>query len=487
MQKKRNIKSRAKTTKVTQSKAGEKSLTGLDLFSLRELGEFLNLKSPTSQNKDELINSILNFAYGEEEVEEEKVVQTTHPQKVALSDLNKKHREKLAKRLKNTSEIFAFMANPVTSSVDGDGGYCSLFDEGLSHISFCNSNNVQQLQPEESGEISFPDVDDMAKAYGYLNDEDGKWLVRCSRLEGGIEISDTLVNEYNLDRFDNLEFTSIYMPAVDKYVLVDIVTLNGQTGIGGKGVQRFGSLDVVQPSRDKDMEYPEGSSEFIRNVYDIAGIHRGERILVCGGSINNKKSIAQDLFKFYKNESCEVFPICLGGKSGEEVYGSQIRNQITIRSDNSIDDQWEELAISYARAERVAEVGGNSVVLLNSYEALYKMVSEVLANCSRNYRYKVVSQFFEAGSIRSNGGSLTIVFFVDNAELSQLARCKQASTLYIPLKEVGENSYEIDYSLVTNNYFGTQEVAPERKRVRNNTDTTTAEINDADHGKLKFM
>lgn len=474
MQKKSNTKKQAMNKRIVKIDENE---IGMD--ELKDLSEYLNLDVPKSMSRDELVDLIFTAVYGDDSIKEPIGDTLAVPPQRPLVEVNRKRRERFVKRYKQGDAIFAFLSKNKTSK----RGDCDV--KGVSHMSFCDAGSMKKLSFQDSGEIRLPRAENMAKMSGYMKSVNTDWFVVCDKINRPIFVNDSFVKDYNLERYDNIEFTLVYDQNRDEYALVDIVSLNGKTGVGGRGMRPFEELEIVKPDKNTEKELPETDGWFIKKLYDVAGIHRGERLLIGVGSANVQDTIVQELSGLFKNASFEVFTVYLGSKSKRKIDETQVENYIAINRDESLGTRWENLIVSYSRAERVAEVGGNAVIILNGCEGLHELVVQILKKTPADYKKKVVAEFFELGSIRESGGSLTVVFLADNTASSRTSKIKEASTLFVPIKAVGKKLYEIDYDLVTNNYFG-DEKPLERKRMRDDLNKETENELEIEHGKLKF-
>lgn len=475
MQKKSNAKKQITNKKIDRNEIG--------MDELRELSEYLNLEASKSLSRDELMDIILTAVYGEETVKEPSEDEIVVSSQGSLTEINRKRRKKFVKKYKQGDKIFAFLSKNKISKRGNSNESCG--PKVMSNMSFCDAGSVKKLTFQDSGEIKLPRAENMAKMTGYLRSVNTDWFVECDKINRPIYVSESLVKDYNLERCDNIEFTLLYDQGKGEYILVDIVGLNGKAGIGGKGIRPFDELEVMKPKERTEKELLETEGWFIKRLYDVAGIHRGERLLISVGSAKMQDTIVQELSGLFKNASFEVFTVYLGNKSKRKIDKTQVENYVAIKNDEALGARWENLMTSYSRAERVAEVGGNAVIILNGCEGLYELVVQILKKTPADYKKKVVADFFEMGSIRENGGSLTVVFFANNIKSPRISKIKEASTLYVPLKAVEKKVYEIDYDLVTNNYFGNENPA-ERKRQRDMLKSDTEKEETIEHGKLQF-
>jgi len=409
----------------------------LSLTELRNIGKLIHIKSPTALAKNELVGEILKFSHQNKTIVVGDIWgenSSNIKEKKLLSTLNAQVRKNVEEKIKNGNENFSFKEAFKAESFITDGGDYKVIDTTLFSRAKLSSSVTPYLIVNEQNEVSVPSVNELEQNEGYIDIVDGEWVIKYIGFDERIKLTQEQVNTYKFTRYDNVIFTSFYSKTTMNYLLLDVIKINGLNFVSTEEFIPFEELSVKPPK--SVFEFENFSGKFINVLTKITPIAQGSRMLINTENKNAKIKILEELLSAFIKNNTQVFPIFLDCINEEEGFiKKNTPNAVVSGFSDTPEQRMEKLLLAYFRAERYVEMGQNAVIMINDYNALFDSLQALIPIENVNYITNIVTKFFNIGAMRENGGSLSVIAFVNNENLRLKERLKQASSLYVPFKD----------------------------------------------------
>ena len=467
------------------------------LKKLRELGKFLNIKSPTSLSKEQLIEKIAENAMGNGRVVVGSVWNDNSQRDgygiTSLETLNKNTRKQLEKEIEAREQHYEFELSQCLETVQN---YVVLDTKRYSKTSLSTSIKQYAILDDKNDEI-IPNTSSLIHYFGYIDIEDNKWIIKYLGYDRRVTLLEEQVRTYKFERYDNVEFTVFYSEKLNKHFLLDVIGINGLSYVKEGNYKPFEQL-MTKPPKNV-YKFNNISSEFLSMLTKIAPIAEGGRVLVWGDNERKRTQIMHELTRDFVQNGVETFPIYIDCLNEEEYFiKNSSRNAVFVGLSETPEQKMEKILLAYFRAEKFVEHGQNAVVLINDFNALYNILESMITVEKVNYIVGIALKFFNVGGLKENDGSLTCVTFMNGENLRLLERLKQSASLIVPLKDSEEVYPVIDICNIENklaNFYMDEDaatIAGDIKRVvesRAKTDyepiiKTLAKLNGADSETL---
>ena len=255
----------------------------------------------------------------------------------------------------------------------------------------------------------------------------------------------------------------------DGMTLVSVATINGMPPQVAKGRRRFDDLTPVYPNQRFRLE--DGDSSPTARIIDLLSpIGKGQRGLIVAppkaGKTMVLKTIAHAIASAYPDTH---LMLVLVGERPEEVTDLRrsVRGEVVASTfDQSPDDHVRAAELAIARAKRLAELGRDVVVLLDSLTRLGRAYNLAAPVSSRTLTGGVAAsalqpprQFLGAARCLEEGGSVTIVSTALIDTGSQLD-----TVLFEEFKGTGNMELRLRRDLAEKRIFPAIDVAPSGTR-----------------------
>ena len=264
---------------------------------------------------------------------------------------------------------------------------------------FRDIKGILQIRPDSSGIIH---------AHGYMKSNDDAfvpaYLIRSARLRTGDVIEGSLRPSRGGDK---------------RAGLAKITTVNGLDPEQIRNRPKFGDLTPVYPNEPLRMEH--GKDSITGRAIDIVSpIGKGQRGLIVSPPKAGKTTILKKICQSISINNPEVHLICLlVDERPEEVTDMQrsIKGEVVASTfDMPADNHTRVAELVIERAKRIAELGGDVVVVLDSITRLARAYNLAAPASGRILSGGVDSaalyppkRFLGAARNIENGGSLTIL------------------------------------------------------------------------------
>ena len=258
----------------------------------------------------------------------------------------------------------------------------------------------------------------LADGFGFLRSPDSNFTPGPD----DIYVSPSQIRRFHLRTSDLI--AGIVRPPKESeryYALLKVETING-LGPDERKKKLFDNLTPIYPSEPLALEH-DGSPPFTRMVDLFSPIGKGQRVLLLSPPRAGKSNILRDIAKALSTNHPKVTTfVVLIAERPEEITDMQ-RSGIGEVLASSLDDpasrhsQVAELALE--KAKRIAESGGDAVLVVDSMSRLARAFSSGLSpkqGGSRDAESSAVHQsahkcrrFFGTARKLEEGGSLTII------------------------------------------------------------------------------
>ena len=407
-----------------------------NLELLRDIGKSLHVKAPTSLHKNELIKEIGKFSHKNKTIIIGDIWGKNQNNNVAtlinFENLNQDIRNSLKQELINSEDFYEF---DKLTAVEDVG--CSLEYKTIDTTLYSRTSLSTSVTPytivNEKNEPQIPSTHDLRKNHGYVDVENGKWVIKYLGFDRQIELSDAQVQNYKFARFDNVTFTAFYSLSTKQNFLLDVIEKNGVNYIHNSKEQQFENL-VAKPPQNAH-KFDNYSSCFVNLLTKITPILEGSRVLVAGEdkAVNNK--IMQELTTTFTKNDIDVFPIYIDCINEDEELITRINyNTVFAGFSDDPENKMGKILLSYFRAQRLVEMGQKAVIIINDFSLIYDLIEALITTENKNYLTTIATKFFNVGARRDNDGALTVITFIDQENLRLYERLKRASSLFVPLR-----------------------------------------------------
>lgn len=393
----------------------------LNIVELRKVAKDLSMSSPTSIEKDDLVEDILMFLGGNtagfENLEAQPLLEDCDKvaidPKVMISGCFKEKDEYSAIKLFNASR----KDNPEEEPLD-------YFAEDVSF-----------RMPKQMVASSTNDVYEDNEVYfvynrGYFLEEDEKYLLIFDNGKRQIQVSEFQVKYYNLKNYDSVMFKSMRSKAFKEEYIVDILEINGLE-TNKRFVQHtdFSELGVAQQSVAFDFD---GVLEnnLVHQINSNGNLSCGARVVIFGKGLQATKKLAKDLVQaFSVDKSVGVFPILIDySNEASESFAELEPNTFVAKFGVNAEKNLQGVLLAFSRAKRFVEEGRRAVVVIDSINGL----SEILEEVGGDYFARSVAlKLFNMGANFDNGGSLTIIAFAGGCDRKLEMKLRSTATMEI--------------------------------------------------------
>ena len=196
------------------------------------------------------------------------------------------------------------------------------------------------------------------------------------------------------------------------YALLKVETING-LGPDERKKKLFDNLTPVYPTEFLSLEH-DPKDKITRLIDLFSPIGKGQRVLLLSPPRAGKSALLRSIAKALANTKLTLFVLLIGERP-EEITDLQRAGHGEVIA-SSLDDsasrhvQVAELAME--KAKRVAESGGDAVLIVDSMSRLARAYSAAAGHTNRDADPGVVHQcrrFFGTARKLEEGGSLTII------------------------------------------------------------------------------
>ncbi len=385
-----------------------KDFENMGIYDLRNYARIVGVKAPTTLKRDELIEKINQILEGN----------------APKYEITKKGRPP---RHKANDEFMLDIMLPSNLFVPLNLDYkyktiSSSSTEKIQQGVFCESSNVQ-----DNDNLVFSGyLDNYSLEYGIVYFKG--FLSEHAR--ENIFIEKTLIDKYCLKRGDHLVGKAKYIPSKNLYIATVIDTINNKLFSNNISRKNFEEIHASYPTEIIEL-YKENyiNFEIINKVCPIA---KGSRVAVNSKKENQKNTFVLDLLKNFQSNGIRSTIISIGD-SPEDIYNliknlnnievieqlpSQKREEFLNKVDLAIQNNCNRLEYS----QNVAIVFYNVNNLLNAMAQSYILeqgLSEIQAKIVAENKFLDI---FNLAKTTENG-SLTIVCFDTNENISNVANC----------------------------------------------------------------
>jgi transcription termination factor Rho len=258
----------------------------------------------------------------------------------------------------------------------------------------------------------------VTRVTGIADIGDGRGFLRTAgytRSPDDIPLSPGIVRQYGLRKGDHVESTA----GPRRSPLVSVETINGLPAGAARDRPRFDNLTPVYPNQRFRLE--DGDSSPTARIIDLLSpIGKGQRGLIVAPPKAGKTMVLKTIARAIGTAYPQVhLMLVLVGERPEEVTDLQrsVRGEVVSSTfDQSPDDHVRAAELAIERAKRLAELGGDVVVLLDSITRLGRAYNLAAPASSRTLSGGVAAsalqpprKFLGAARCLEEGGSVTIV------------------------------------------------------------------------------
>ncbi len=252
--------------------------------------------------------------------------------------------------------------------------------------------------------------------YGFLRYQEDSYV----NLPDNIYVPDNIIKKYNLRTGDSIDGT-IKLPSHGQknYSIQDIKFINFQEPSKSKLRNIFESMKASYPTKKINLELPGDMSLRIPDLFSPIG--KGQRMLIVAPPKAGKTTLMRNIaHAIIKNHPEIKLIILLIGERPEEVHGMEscIKEAEIISStfDESPTQHVHVVDITIAKAKRLAEIGNDVVILMDSLTRLTRSNNMAIPSSGKVLTGGIdvnavqkPKQFFGAARNLEGGGSLTII------------------------------------------------------------------------------
>jgi len=399
----------------------------MNIFELRHIGREIGVKSPTSKNKGELVDSIM------EKIEEIKQGKAKLPTENTTKKRSRGRPPKSIFTLQSTKDVILG-----GSLKDEDGA--SILDDLLSNPedAFPTEDEKPAVPPKQKEKKSkerenrtwqkkenYDDDLPLLKKEGVLEImPDGYGFLRAKNCEPGSDdayIAAQKIKKGGLRKGDYIIAEAKQQTENRPAGVINILTVNGKPPESALNRPYFDNLTPIYPDHRFRLEIPNQKNDYaIRAIDLVAPIGKGQRAMIVSppkaGKTTLLKKIAHSISENYPEVKLLVLLI---DERPEEVTDMQrsIKGTVIYSTfDETPEHHTKASELVLERAKRLVENGEDVVILMDSLTRLARAYNLVIAPTGRTLSGGIdpgalhnPKRFFGAARNIENGGSLTII------------------------------------------------------------------------------
>jgi len=362
-------------------------LENIGIFELREIGREIGVHSPTTLKRNALVKNILDIYQG------------------YVKPIAKNNRGRPVKTTGNTKEI--------VSSVKSQAELNYEFSEADKSMLILREpiTTFDEVAVEETTQCAGI-LDLLRENYGIIK------VKNYSSSESDVYLSHSQISAFNLRQGDLIQGMINKNPEKKFNTMHTILAVNDILADNLQIRKNFENLTPVYPDK-KILSFSKDNPLDINILSLIAPLGKGQRAAIFAPDKFKKIDLIKNLAIAIKqnNNDIQILTLLLGEFPEEiteikkAVYGEIIYTTFDEQPDNNI--KVSELVLE--RAKRLTELGKDVVLIINNLNTLARAYSfNESKDNPEQQSYYLVRRFFGAARNLEEGGSLSIIAFVNH-------------------------------------------------------------------------
>ncbi len=398
-------------TNITYTK---EELENLGIFELRTLGREMGAKSPTTANKADLIQTILDIQSGKIKPEENKTKRGRPPKTIKivtsadggtrLIDIDKADEPITAEPVSTLVSVADNVSEPPR------GRNNAYYGQGKEELKSDSAEEAEEISMEREGWLEI-----LQDGYGFLRAEN------CENSKNDAYVPQKLIKMLGLRKGDHVKGQTRMLQDNRQPAVFKVTEVNGLPPFNLKSRPNFDNLIPIYPNERFKLENAGRKNDFaIRCIDLIAPIGKGQRAMI----VSPPKAGKTTLLKLIANAITANYPevemyVLLVDERPEEVTDMKRSiNGTVIYStfDETPDHHAKSAELLIERAKRSVEMGKDVVVIMDSLTRLARAYNLTIPPTGRTLSGGIdpgalhsPKRFFGAARNIENGGSLTII------------------------------------------------------------------------------
>lgn len=374
-------------------------LESIGIFELREIGREIGVHSPTTLKRDVLAKKIIDIYEGK------------------IKPITRNNRGRPVKATGNTKVVVSNVKNQAELNYD---------------LNETDKSVLMLKEPETDFDTA---IEENLQCAGFLDIlEDGCGMIRVknySQNEQDVYISRLQVVAFNLKTGDLIQGVASKNPEKKYRVMHTVLSVNDVPIVNLRQRKNFEELTPVYPDK-KLISFSKDNPPDINILGLTAPLGKGQRAVVFAPDKFKKTEFLKKLSGAIKknDDSVKVLTLLLDEFPEEitEIKRAVIGEIVYTTFDEQPNNNIKTSELVLERAKRLTESGKDVVLVINNLNTLARAYSfNESKNSDMEQSYHLLRRFFGAARNMDEGGSLSIIAFVNsNTDIAfDSALCKE--------------------------------------------------------------